>query len=408
MKSEYIPHPQIDFFKSNHRPYYISTGEYVQQSMGFKVPFHLCHVLNELGYEAYVTAGKPAPNLRTPLLNPDIIARHKAQGRETVAVYTEAMWGNVLQGDIVVRWMLNKIGKEVNLIDYPTDIFYYWDIAYSNADDSALLFLPHTDLAIYNAEGVDDSSREGFAYYAHKYVIYSGHKIPEAVRSNGISLCQDENLSSIEIADILKSVKFLICFEESALLSEASNCGCYTILIISECTEHLINSSNYISDFLLAEESISNDEVNKLLTRPLPQSLNSKKSDDVRQNPIGLADFITITQLKDYTTDVSDSLHSYCCNYSEVYIYGAGRTADVVFNALRAMGLNVAGFIISDEPDYQNDEKKHGLPVKRLSWFTKEPKQKAGLVLAMIKKYTQPIKEKLDAMKINYFDAVDY
>ena len=137
MTSDTLPRHDIDYFKSTHRPYYIATGEFIQQSNGFRVPFYLCHILNELGYEAYVTAKKQAPNLRTPLLTPAVSKKHKEDGREVIAVYTEAMWGNILSGDVVVRWILNRIGKSFDEEEFPDDMFFFWDKRYSKKTRTA-------------------------------------------------------------------------------------------------------------------------------------------------------------------------------------------------------------------------------------------------------------------------------
>ena len=153
------PHPVIDFYYSRHRPYYIEAGEWTQQSMGFRSPFMLCHVLNELGYEAYVTARKQAPNLRTPLLTNSIREKHRVDKRCPIAVYTSTL-GNPFQCDVVVRWILQKPGR-LDFEQTPEDdgLVFYWHESYANIESPHILYLPTANINIFNRNGTDDSKR---------------------------------------------------------------------------------------------------------------------------------------------------------------------------------------------------------------------------------------------------------
>jgi len=410
MNNEFIPHPEIDFFKSNHRPYYISTGEYVQQSMGFKVPFHLCHVLNELGYEAYVTAGKPAPNLRTPLLNPDIIARHKAQGREAIAVYTEAMWGNVLQGDIVVRWMLNKIGLKVEPEHHAGDLFYYWVNEFSEKECVKELILPFVDRTIFNTADADENRRSGYAYYANKYMKYGGFSVSARIRDNGVSLCHDAPRTLSEIASVLRNVKYLICYEDSAILTEAIHCGCKRILVKSDFTAHLQQpNSPYFFEHFIDEDKIDFrfDEKQLSIDSALSYPVNNVAE---KKNDFGVkyvAEFIKQTQNVQSVKPVEDELKLYCKRSDKRFIYGTGMTSDVVYNALNSVGIKVDGFVVSE--DYFSKTKvKKGHVIKPLAKYIKEDAKNAGLVLAMLSENIETIIPTLKEHSISFFNPVEY
>ena len=305
MQQKDLPRPKIDFFRSNHRAYYIAAGEFVQQSLGLRVPFYLCHILNELGFEAYVTAQKQAPKLRTPLLTQEVINKHKSDGRETVAVYSEAMWGNVLKGDVVVHWIMSAAGKIRERIVGADEPCFYWYHGYSmkNKKDIKPLVLPVLDEYLYNADGVDDSKRSGFAYYAHKYLI-EDRKVHDKLTNSGISLCQDIKRTPGEIADILRSVKVLYIYEDSAIAIEAALCGCVVVFVHTEYTRYAIGKQNPEDMYDYCVDEIKLDP--NVLYQPNGAVLR-KYREQFNDGSGGLADFVKITQsvpLKQMNSDI--------------------------------------------------------------------------------------------------------
>jgi len=387
MEDKLLTHPGLDFFKSNHRVYYIATGEFIQQSNGFRVPFYLCHILNELGFEAYVTAREQAPNLRTPLLTPEINAKHLKDGREIISIYTEAMWGNILRGDIVVRWILNRIGLLFDSGQFPDEMFFYWNKSYSANDHEAKdLKVPCIDPEIFFDNPEKQQKREGFAYYAHKYIRDFGKYIPEDIRNNGISLCHDVPRTHQEIAEILRNVNVLYCFEDSSIILEAVACGCTVVFIKSAFTPYVHRKSEFI-DYVV---DIEDFDINTVV-----KNTGSAHADFIKyskMNMAGIVDFILSTQqVKKPDIKPRDPFLHFIEKYDLIYIYGIGLTADVVYNTLISAGFTVSGFIVSDEYYNNNNQVKLGLPVIPLSNFIKSKPRKSGVLTAMLYRHVEQV-----------------
>lgn len=227
--------PANSFHESHHFPYYIVSPNFSQKSSGPRMLHCLCHMLNELGYEAYITADVCSPWLRTPQLTREVSDRHKATGRFPIAVYPEVARGNPLNVPVVARWILNKAGHLGGDAQFhPDELLFYWDEWVLNGEKNAdRLYLPSVDTRIFNNHGVRPEEREGFCYYAHKYLHFGG-KIEDRITAGGTSLCQDIPRTAEEIAAILRRSKVLYCYEPSNIITEAYICGCPTILVDSE------------------------------------------------------------------------------------------------------------------------------------------------------------------------------
>ncbi|MCX8146606.1 MAG: hypothetical protein N3C59_09775 [Azovibrio sp.] len=227
-----IHRPATSFYQSQHAPYYIVSPNFSQKSSGPRMLHYLCHILNELGYEAYITAPVSSPWLRTPELTQDIRRKHKETGRTPIAVYPEVAHGNPLQAPVIARWILNKAGHLGGPREFHSDeLLFYWDEWVLQGEQNAdRLFLPSVDDRIFNDHGSRPDKRTGFCYYAHKYLIFGG-RIADSIARNGISLCQDIPRTAEEIADILRTARVLYCYEPSNIVAEAYACGCPAILV---------------------------------------------------------------------------------------------------------------------------------------------------------------------------------
>lgn len=227
--------PGTSFHYSRHAPYYIASPEFNQTTAGVRALHYLCHILNEMGYEAYISTPIHNPWLRTPTLTDEIIEKHQKTRRLPITVYPETIRGNPLQGKIIARWLLNKAGhlggdKKIN----SNELVFFWDEwTVQNERNNGQLFVPIVDGRVFNEEGIESPKRTGFCYYAHKYLKFGG-KIPENIKNNGISLCQDIPRSAEEIAKILRNTKVLYCYEPSSILAEAYHCGCPVMFVKTE------------------------------------------------------------------------------------------------------------------------------------------------------------------------------
>lgn len=282
--------PATSFFQSYHAPYYIVSPNFSQKTAGARALHYLCHTLNELGYEAYITTPHQSPWLRTPLLTEETRKKHKETHRTPIVIYPEVVQGNPLNEIIVARWLLNKAGhlggnKKTNT----NEIIFHWDDwVLQGEETSGRLFLPLVDDRIFNDEDTNKGQREGFCFYAHKYLAFGG-TVSEELTKKGISLCQEIPRSAEEIAQILRSTKVLYCYEPSNLIAEAYVCGCPTILI----------RSDYLKQFNLDRFSIPIISESEIPLKPPPQLPADRKLDmAVQHNQAwdSIQHFIHITQ----------------------------------------------------------------------------------------------------------------
>lgn len=238
--------PERSLYRAVHAPYYIYALDYRQQSAGIRALHYLCHALNELGYEAYVSCEVTHPPLRTPRLTNRVKQLHEAAGRTPIVVYPEVIPGNPLNGEIVVRWLLNQPGHlSGDKYFDDRDILFTFDRAFLPPGMRAqVLTFPLADRSIFNNDdNPHDADRQLVCYYANKYLARGGqltHHVKGAV-----SLCQDVKLSHRQLADILRQARLLYIYEPTALMTEAQLCGCPVTVIVTEYWKNNINNPNF-------------------------------------------------------------------------------------------------------------------------------------------------------------------
>jgi GT2 family glycosyltransferase/glycosyltransferase involved in cell wall biosynthesis len=223
------------FFSSSHNPYYIYAPDFCQSSAGIRSLHYLCHALNEIGSEAYITAEVTSPHLRTPHLTDEVIEQHNLAQRTPIAVYPEIVSGNPLNALTVARWLLNKPGHIGGEIDFDPNelIFYYdhWILPQGIVGD--MLWIPTIDRRIFNnLDNPLDNRRTGICYYANKFLVFGG-EISAEIINLGTSLCHSIPRTHEEIAAILRQSKVLYCYEHSAIIQESLACGCPVIMVTS-------------------------------------------------------------------------------------------------------------------------------------------------------------------------------
>lgn len=236
------------FFGSHYNPYYIYAPNYLHSSAGVRSLHYLCHALNELGCEAYVSpATQTNPSLRTPTLSPETLKNHYLTGKTPIAVQPETVGGNFFSTPHVAHWLLNRPGHLSRGSTYTDKLAFHfaeWTRPPGLATD--LLTLPLMDLAVFNNEdNPHDSHRELECYYAHKYLSF-GHEVPQDIRDRAVSLCQDIPRTPAQLAAILRNAKVLYCYEETALIAEALLCGCPVMLMPSE----YLKKENWRADWI--------------------------------------------------------------------------------------------------------------------------------------------------------------
>ena len=283
---------EIDFYSSTRHPYYIAAPAYRQTSAGVRALHHLCHILNETGYEAYVTTDETSPHLRAPLLTDAIRAQHGTANRLPIVIYPEVVPGNPLNGQVVARWLLNKPGHLGGDSTFPpSELLFFWDTWVLTEPLAAeRLCFPIADTRIFNnRDNPFDKKREGFCYYAHKYIQFGGTVDPY-LRENGISLCQDIPRTAVEIADILRRAKALYCYEPSTIVREAQACGCQIIYLSTPYLDTLNNAHGI--EFCIREDQIRDTPIPEFDSPSFLRFVEEERIDALRI----VDNFIAITQ----------------------------------------------------------------------------------------------------------------
>lgn len=216
-------------------PFYIFAPDYRHSSGGIRVLHYFCHLLNELGEEAYiVNARKVSPELRTPQLTFERFEEHFLSGRTPVTVYPEVVSNNPFDTPLIARWLLNipgRLGKPISFEDKDL-IFYYEPWCLPEKLSGEFLHVDPLDhITFSNDNNPDDNERTLECYYAHKY-LFAGSSILEEHQSL-TSLGQDIKRTPEEIASIFRKAKVLYCYEPSGIINEAQACGCPVLLMRS-------------------------------------------------------------------------------------------------------------------------------------------------------------------------------
>jgi len=413
-----LPHPYVDPFRTHHNPYYIFSMEYVQTSGGFRSAHHLCHILNELGYEAYVTANEPALGLRAPILTNEIWNRHRREGRHPIAVYNETTHGNPLEGDVVVRWILNSAGHMGDYIAFGDgDLCYYWEKAYANGiSDFKLLRVPVINRTVFNKNNANDGERIEYCYYARKYLYYAGKdSIPKKLRESAVSLCQDIKRTPTEIADILRRSKILFCYEPSAIAAEATLCGCQPVFIKTSYLDEFIAEDASIFEPLISEDDIFEDDNNfNTINLKIINNVEIIEKNYHERYEIEMFEqikvFVKETQsaAKAFTKTTEsmkkDNLFIFCESFDHLYIYGANNIAKNCCQVLKIHDIHFDGFVISDDVNDVSTLNKnlYGYPVLRLS-DVKNRNCSCGFVIAVPMAYHSDIISNLHAKNFNNY-----
>lgn len=217
-------------------PFYIYAPDYRDSSGGIRVLHYLCHILNEMGEEAYlINTGVASPRLRTPRLTLSKLRQHFLSGANPVTIYPEIISHNPANTPLIIRWLLNIPGHLGKPIEFePKDLLFYYEAwcLPENMNGSPLFIHPVDHTYFNNDDNPDDDNRTLECFYANKYHI--GKKPVLKEHENLISLGQEIKRTHEEIAGILRKSKALYCYEPSGIISEAQACGCPVILVRSE------------------------------------------------------------------------------------------------------------------------------------------------------------------------------
>lgn len=218
-------------------PYYIVAPRYMPTSAGMRALHLLCHSLNQRGQISYLvltsySAASVCPDLLTPLLTPAIAHYHHEKGLIPIVVYWDAIAGNPLGADCVVRYVLNFPGLLGGTHSYdPAELLYGFSgvLAEAAGVPENVLFIPVVDPSVFHP-GPGDQKRSGSCFYAAKHKIVHGATVSEEVRG-GVEITLSYPATKPEIADLFRRSELFYCYENTALALEAMLCGCPAVFM---------------------------------------------------------------------------------------------------------------------------------------------------------------------------------
>ncbi|WP_432455407.1 hypothetical protein ACRRS0_08105 [Agarivorans sp. QJM3NY_29] len=239
------------------RKFIIFAPSYNETVGGAIVLHKLCHVINKLGFKAYLFPSfdseltnkyhflKPTKQIFNSLfhkrdrkfrvnpsfLTPIYTGQLSALNDDYVVVYPETVLGNPLQAKNIVRWLLHEPGYHTGQFCFGrNELIYKFSsgikdfIVDSSLTSSLLLKVIHYPLEHYNTESTA-KVRSGTAYCLRK----GANKAMMHDLNDSILI---DNKSNAEIAAIFKSVKSFISYDTLTAYSVfAVLCGCQSIII---------------------------------------------------------------------------------------------------------------------------------------------------------------------------------
>ncbi len=207
--------------------YAIYAPPYSNSSAGVRVLHRLCHFLNTLGEEAYVTTDQSHPHWNTPFT--DVVTP------DTVVVYPEIVAGNPLGGARVVRYCLNApalIGGEIKFADSEMVFYYekrYHDQARAATNDRDFSTDRLVRIAVIEPEiFYPDKSikRDLNCFYVGKARLRAGNYFKLQDESQFVPITWDSPNSRRSLATLLRRCQVLVSYDDAtSLLMEALICG---------------------------------------------------------------------------------------------------------------------------------------------------------------------------------------
>ena len=237
-----------DLLKKQNNPYYIVAPDYTRKSMGIRVMHYLCHALNISGENAFMVTNQVNPELRTPILTQNNIQYHLSLGLNPIAVYPEIYHGNPLGAKTVVRYLLNEPGLCGGPVTFdPNDILFAFRESLRTPDtpENNLLYMPLIDRSIFNYNPKEQNKRDKILFYLAEY-RNGENEYPELMnflKKNAIQITSNYPESHLELADLFRKAKVLVCFHFSNLAGEALLCGCPVHYISTQYTTYLQDQS---------------------------------------------------------------------------------------------------------------------------------------------------------------------
>jgi len=201
--------------------YIIDICTFLPRSGGICALHQLCHDLNSLGEEAYVTSPITHPTLNAPY-----VGNKKFKKDEIVVIYPEITQGNPLNAKNVIRWVLYHVSHDFCDKNPPSDVYFKWSSIYKLKDESrssGILITTFSDKL--NCFYDPKEPRKGTAFLIKKDGMKQQLHPDDSLDLHGY---QD----NIEVmASIFRKIKYFYCYDSACYWAcLATLCGCVSIV----------------------------------------------------------------------------------------------------------------------------------------------------------------------------------
>jgi hypothetical protein len=199
----------------------IWTWDYSKFVGGVRIQHKLCHLLNMLGAEAYVTCEITNPEWNTPIYDGNGFDKEN-----TIVIYPECIQDNLLDAKYVVRWLLYHQVADYDENDYVFKLFEHFH-SKNNKCDGILRVLDY-DLSPWKNL---NQQRTHNMIVVRKGAWKLNHikiNLPNLIIYDDI---EKENSEDV-IAEYMNICEQVICLDDTCLIAaQAALCGCISIVV---------------------------------------------------------------------------------------------------------------------------------------------------------------------------------
>ena len=209
------------------KKYIIDCCTFLAQSGGIVALHKLCHDLNYLGEEAYITSPITHQKLNAPF-----VGSRKFSKDEIVVIYPEVNLGNPHKAKHVIRWVLNTpLVGEINTEDFyntkqSTDIIFKYSEYFDILDNSKVTGLLTTSFIDSNFFYKSSEKRSGSAFFIKKGGLHNKIHPEESIDLSQL----DKDWKAM--GDVFRKVEYFYCYDNACFwVVIAALCGCIPIVI---------------------------------------------------------------------------------------------------------------------------------------------------------------------------------
>jgi hypothetical protein len=210
------------------KKYIIDCCTFLYQSGGIVALHKLCHDLNSLGEESYITSP-----ISHSALNAPFVSNRKFSKDEAVVIYPEVNLGNPHKAKHVVRWVLNTPPKSNRIGEYDfyntkseSDLIFKYSEYFNVLDDSKISGILSTTFIDTDYFFSSDNTRKGSAFLIKKGGMKNKIHPDDAIDLSKL----DKNWKIM--SDVLRQVEYFYCYDNASYWAFlAALCGCTPIVV---------------------------------------------------------------------------------------------------------------------------------------------------------------------------------